>query len=572
MKKGCFFFLIFLFLFGGLLFSQENRGLKVLVKELGKNYKAGRQYLLLIAIDKYQVWPPLKNPVKDAKELKDILTSKYYIDEVIELYDEKATKANIIKTFENLQKKLQVNDSLLVIYSGHGHLDKTTNSGFWIPVNAGLDKYEQSNWLPNTQIRGLISNIKSIHLLIISDSCFSGDLLNSTRAMPDEINNQYFSKAYARISRQILTSGASETVPDESEFTRMLKMALLKNSSPYFDPLMLFNEIRLGVKGTMPMFGNLKDTGHQDGASFLLFLKEEVEKEVVKKEEVAKEEKKVETAPKEDKLPASAKVTEAEKKQTQEKVFDVSAKKLWQDTGIEISKGDHLIIKYISGKWNVDSFHMLTDGAGLKDQKFGDFPLSCLIGRIGKDDPFMVGNYYEIKEADKAGKLYVRMNDGDTSLTDNTGLIKIQIIINGEIKSVEKTEDVKPVAKVTEEKQLPGKLFNVSSQKLWQDTGITITKGDRVIIEYVSGKWTEYSANPEVDARGYYNKKFGEFPHSCLIGKIGEDDSFFIGNFCEIKEADKTGKLYVRMNSDNNISDNIGSIKIQIIINGEQKQ
>jgi len=288
--KRVFIFLFIPFFFICQSYGQENRGLNVLVKQLDPGYRAGKQFLFIIAIDNYKFWPPLKNPVKDAKEIRDILASRYYIDEVTELYNESATKANIIKEFENYQKKLAVNDSLLIYYAGHGHLDTITNTGFWIPINAGLDKYEQSNWLPNTQIRGIVSGIKSIHFLIISDSCFSGDLLNSSRAMPDEINNEYFKKAYARNSRQILTSGASESVPDESEFSRMLKIALTKNSSPYCDPFMLFNEIRLGVRGTMPMFGNLKDTGHQEGASFLLFLKEEQPKEVLEKEEANKEE------------------------------------------------------------------------------------------------------------------------------------------------------------------------------------------------------------------------------------------------------------------------------------------
>jgi regulation of enolase protein 1 (concanavalin A-like superfamily) len=303
MKKICILFIACTLFVPAMLISQD-RGLTLLVKDLGTNARAGRQYLLLIAIDKYQSWTPLRNPVKDAREIRDVLTSRYYIDETIELFDAQATKANILKTFTALQAKLQTNDSLLVYYAGHGHLDAATNSGFWIPVNAGTDKFEQANWLPNTQIRGLISNMKSIHLLMVSDSCFSGDLLNSSRGLQDEINIDYFRKAYTRISRQILTSGASETVPDESEFSRMFKLALQKNNNPYFDPLMLFNDIRLGVRNTMPMFGNLKDTGHQDGASFLLFLKEEKPKEIAAIEEPKKvEPKKAEPSPPPEKKP-----------------------------------------------------------------------------------------------------------------------------------------------------------------------------------------------------------------------------------------------------------------------------
>jgi hypothetical protein len=109
---------------------------------------------------------------------------------------------------------------------------------------------------------------------LIADSCFSGDILNPTRGATPAITNEYFRNAYARVSRQVLTSGASESVPDESQFTRQLKLALEGNTAPYLDPLMLYNQIRLGVAQTTPLFGDLKDSGHQQGASFLLFLRE----------------------------------------------------------------------------------------------------------------------------------------------------------------------------------------------------------------------------------------------------------------------------------------------------------
>jgi hypothetical protein len=118
-----------------------------------------------------------------------------------------------------------------------------------------------------------MSNMKARHVALIADSCFSGDFLNPSRGITPTITNEYFKNAYSRVSRQVLTSGASESVPDESPFTRQLKLALEGNTAPYLDPLMLYNQIRLGVTKTTPLFGDLKDSGHQEGSSFLLFLK-----------------------------------------------------------------------------------------------------------------------------------------------------------------------------------------------------------------------------------------------------------------------------------------------------------
>jgi hypothetical protein len=269
-------FLLFLVLLTAVLFSQDAdlRGLKTQVTQLvGQNAVVGKQYAVLIAINKYARWNALRNPVKDAREIREILSRRYYVQEFIELYDEEATKAGIIKLFDRLIRITKPEDAVFIFYAGHGHLDTMSDTGFWVPIDGGTDRYEQLNWLPNTQIRGFISKMKARHILLVSDACFAGDILNPNRAISPEISSEYFRNAYSRVSRQVLTSGASETVPDESPFARGLKLALEGNTSPYLDPLMLYNEVRLGTKGTTPLFGDFRDSGHQEGASFILFLR-----------------------------------------------------------------------------------------------------------------------------------------------------------------------------------------------------------------------------------------------------------------------------------------------------------
>ncbi|MDR2418816.1 MAG: caspase family protein [Treponema sp.] len=136
-------------------------------------------------------------PVADAQEIRDILREQYYIDEFIELYDASATRANIARAFTDLQGRLNINDSLFIYYAGHGYLDPASQQGFWIPVNAGLDEYEQDNWLANSLIRGYISRLKTIHVFMVSDACFSGDILNTDRARPASIDNAYYRRLFA---------------------------------------------------------------------------------------------------------------------------------------------------------------------------------------------------------------------------------------------------------------------------------------------------------------------------------------------------------------------------------------
>jgi len=76
------------------------RGLKTVVSQLeGETAVVGRQYAVLIAIDKYKNWMALRNPVKGAREIEDILSKRYFITDFRELYDEDAIKAGIIRLF-----------------------------------------------------------------------------------------------------------------------------------------------------------------------------------------------------------------------------------------------------------------------------------------------------------------------------------------------------------------------------------------------------------------------------------------------------------------------------------------
>ena len=257
--------------------ADPSRGVSTYIQGLDPELRVGRQYLVVIGINRYRYWLPLHGPVGDVQEIRNILQSRYYIDEVHELYDEQATKANIIKLLVRLQRTIKPDDSVLILYSGHGHLDEHSNTGFWIPVNAGTDVYEQHNWLPHTQLKGLIANIEANHVCVISDSCFAGDLIHATRSIPSTIDAEYFKRSYSRVSRQVLTSGATEIVPDDSEFADQLKATLDRNQNRFLDALMLYNEIRLGVESSIPLLGTLSGTGHQEGASFVLFLREEAQ-------------------------------------------------------------------------------------------------------------------------------------------------------------------------------------------------------------------------------------------------------------------------------------------------------
>ena len=237
--------------------------------------KSGKQWAVFIAIDEYREWGTLLYPVKDAREIKNILLEHYYIDEVRELYNREATAAAIRNLFNELQNKTGPNDSVFVFHAGHGIKDDKTRISAWIPHDGGRDISRQHDWMHHTQIRSILDSLKARHVFLISDSCFSGDLLVATRGAPEAIAN--YPAAYDSVSRQAMSSGASEEVADESEFASRLKSTLLRTETPYVTPLFLCSKIietqTMRDLYTIPILAVIPQSSHVLGGSFLFFRK-----------------------------------------------------------------------------------------------------------------------------------------------------------------------------------------------------------------------------------------------------------------------------------------------------------
>lgn len=212
---------IYLFLFAIILlipcYSGAARGIAVRPISPSGAEVRGNQWLFVIGIDTYIDWPRLKTAVSDTKSLRDILLSRYHFDEdhLIELYDEEATRKNILKKLRYLAKNVGQDDSLVIFYAGHGHIDSITKAGSWIPVESGTK--DVSAWISNHDIKNYlrVDAIKAKHILLISDSCFSGDFFRGHRGKLPEVTDEVIKKAYKLTSRQAVTSGGLEPVADE---------------------------------------------------------------------------------------------------------------------------------------------------------------------------------------------------------------------------------------------------------------------------------------------------------------------------------------------------------------------
>ena len=146
----------------------------------------GKSWFFGIGINSYEHFSNLNNAVKDVKDVLLLLQDQYHLDpqHVITLFDEEATRDNIIDKLDELVETVGADDRLLLYYSGHGSLRKTTNLAYWIPHDA--KRQRTSGYIPNSTIRDYIKAINSLHTLLISDSCFSGSLFVRGASRSDE--------------------------------------------------------------------------------------------------------------------------------------------------------------------------------------------------------------------------------------------------------------------------------------------------------------------------------------------------------------------------------------------------
>jgi len=245
----------------------------------GADLQFGNYYALIIGIDNYTgQWRPLKNAVSDAKAIHQLLQAKYKFDYLKVLYNEQATRMNIIKELEWLVQNVKPTDNLLIYYSGHGEFNQTLNKGYWVPVDATAAS--TSYYISNSDIQTFLGGISSKHTLLISDACFSGDIFRgNTVSVPFEESDKYYAKVNSVSSRKAITSGGVEPVLDggrdgHSVFAYYLLKSLSGNEKKYYDASQLFDNIKIPVLNNSdqsPQFNAIKNAGDEGGQ--FIFLK-----------------------------------------------------------------------------------------------------------------------------------------------------------------------------------------------------------------------------------------------------------------------------------------------------------
>ena len=249
----------------------DQRGLRVTVRDgtsAGSIPLYSRMIAVIIGIDQYQnlgADQQLKQAVKDAQGVEQVLRELYPFDPIITLYNEQATKNAILKALQGDLVNTSPDDGVLIYFAGHGvtHPTRQGDLGFLVPYDGSLKSDEQYRNISMQQIKSDIAPmIPAKHVLIIADACFGGLLLNTRSASMDPVHKAAYLKAVTGEQvRQIITAGGKgETVLDggaggHSVFTGRL-IAALRN----VDDFMTAKE--LGMLIQQQVFGDAAARSH----------------------------------------------------------------------------------------------------------------------------------------------------------------------------------------------------------------------------------------------------------------------------------------------------------------------
>jgi hypothetical protein len=190
-------------------------------------------YFLAVGINKYANSEyDLKFAVPDAQDFSGEMKRRqsqlknYSRIEVVTLSDAEATKANILRSLNDLASKVQPEDALVIYFAGHGIAD---NDRFYlIPHDMGyegsrsrLDKAGLqtilTNGISDQELQSAVEGIDAGRLLMVIDACNSGQALESKEKRHGPMNSKGLAQLAYEKGMYILTAAQSYQVALEAE-------------------------------------------------------------------------------------------------------------------------------------------------------------------------------------------------------------------------------------------------------------------------------------------------------------------------------------------------------------------
>ncbi|MBF0179656.1 MAG: DUF4347 domain-containing protein [Magnetococcales bacterium] len=230
----------------------------------------GERIALLIGVNRYrEPIPSLDTPIRDVTAMGELLRTRGY--QTIILPD--AGFHTVVEAFRAVGRKIAPGQDLLIYYAGHGYQREDNGTGYWLLGDARAASADK--WLSTRHISDFLANIRARHILLVSDSCFSGSLTREYVFAP-ESEGLTREQILARRSVMMMSSGGEEPVMDgggngHSVFAARL-LQRLRELPPGGSGFELFRQVRQEVvklSPQTPQYGAMLSAGHEPGGDYL---------------------------------------------------------------------------------------------------------------------------------------------------------------------------------------------------------------------------------------------------------------------------------------------------------------
>lgn len=233
-------------------------GVYPILKDFYKNV-----WVVIVGIDRYKDpnIPALKYAVKDAKGVEELVKSSVVTGRVKSLYNEEATRDNIMKLLQGELSEAGKDDAVFVYMACHG---KTFDSargalGDLIPYDGSFsDKERYKNVSMQIFKDDIAKSVSANHMLVVVDACYGGVLTRGVGIRDEDVaggkfkNEQYLKEIKDKEAKMVITAGADNEevldkgINDHSVFTGRF-IESLSDAKHFISAKELFNRLRFKV-------------------------------------------------------------------------------------------------------------------------------------------------------------------------------------------------------------------------------------------------------------------------------------------------------------------------------------
>ena len=237
--------------------------------------RRGKDHALFIAVNDYQHWPKLQNPIREVEQIAAELSGQYDFETQIL---RNPTQEEILTALRHYNSKKYPDDGQLLIYfSGHGFFDDLTKDGFFIPREGRLSDPVQTSYLAFSRLQRILESNPCQHILLAIDACYSGtfdklvairgDITFGRPGDPAVAREVFIKRELTLRSRYFVASGKKEQTPDASNFAAYFLKSLRSGGGD--DAIVTIEELRSELIKANPRPHISAFGEHQNESNFL---------------------------------------------------------------------------------------------------------------------------------------------------------------------------------------------------------------------------------------------------------------------------------------------------------------